>query len=54
MNAQSNAAFSADRAMEPYWEAAANGKFLLSDCRGCGRVYYYPRPICPFCMSADT
>ncbi|MGB1882189.1 MAG: Zn-ribbon domain-containing OB-fold protein [Gammaproteobacteria bacterium] len=54
MNAQSNAAFSADRAMEPYWEAAANGKLLLSDCRGCGRVYYYPRPICPFCMSADT
>ena len=54
MSDADNDAFSADTALEPYWRAAGEGRLLLSECRACGRTYYYPRPICPFCMSADT
>ncbi len=46
--------FAADLALEPYWEAARTGRLLLKQCRGCGKTHYYPRPICPFCMSSDT
>jgi uncharacterized protein len=49
-----NAAFFADIALEPYWEAARNGKLLLKKCADCGQTHYYPRPICPFCMSDKT
>ncbi len=49
-----NDAFNADTALEPYWTAAREGKLLLKHCRACGKTHYYPRPICPFCMSADT
>lgn len=49
-----NEAFSADVALEPYWAAAREGRLLLQHCRDCGKTHYYPRAICPFCMSADT
>lgn len=49
-----NDAFSADVALEPYWAAAREGRLLLKQCRACGRAHYYPRPLCPFCLSADT
>jgi uncharacterized OB-fold protein len=44
----------ADIALEPYWEAARNGSLLLKKCDDCAKAHYYPRPICPFCMSANT
>ncbi len=47
-------AFGADTALEPYWAAAKEGRLLLRTCRDCGKTHYYPRPICPFCMSANT
>ena len=47
-------AFSADLALEPYWEAARAGRLLLKQCADCGKTHYYPRPLCPFCMSANT
>ena len=47
-------AFSADTALEPYWAAARDGRLLLKRCTACGKAHYYPRPICPFCMSSDT
>jgi hypothetical protein len=43
-----------DAESKPFWDAAAEGKLLLKRCRGCGEPHYYPRAICPFCMSADT
>ena len=49
-----NDAAIADVALEPYWVAAREGKLLLKRCRSCGKSHYYPRPICPYCMSADT
>lgn len=44
----------ADTALEPYWAAARAGRLLLKRCTACAKVHYYPRPICPFCMSAET
>ena len=38
----------------PYWAAAERGVLLLKRCRACGKPHYFPRPLCPFCMSADT
>jgi uncharacterized OB-fold protein len=38
----------------PYWAAAERGVLLLKRCRACGQLHYFPRPLCPFCMSADT
>lgn len=49
-----NDAFGADVALEPYWAAARAGRLLLKRCRACSKIHYYPRPLCPFCMSADT
>jgi uncharacterized OB-fold protein len=37
-----------------FWEATAQGKFMLGRCRACGEAHYYPRSICPFCHSDDT
>ncbi len=39
---------------EAYWAAAKEGKFLLKKCNACGKTHYYPRAICPHCLSGDT
>lgn len=39
---------------KPYWEAAAEGRLLVKTCRACAEKYFYPRPLCPFCMSDET
>ncbi len=39
---------------EPYWQAAAEGRLLVKRCTACGRVHFYPRDICPHCLSAAT
>ena len=36
---------------EHYYEAAGQGKLLLKKCADCGEVHYYPRGVCPFCLS---
>ncbi|TDV24038.1 hypothetical protein C7405_12734 [Paraburkholderia caballeronis] len=38
----------------PFWEAAKAGRLLIKRCRDCGEPHYYPRDICPHCMSANT
>ena len=37
-----------------FWNAAKEGKFLVKKCKSCSKVHWYPRAICPFCMSPDT
>ena len=37
-----------------YWESANNGKLLVKTCKACGKLHYYPRTICPHCLSSDT
>jgi uncharacterized OB-fold protein len=39
---------------EAFWSAAKEGKFVLRRCTACGKAHWYPRAICPFCMSDKT
>jgi uncharacterized protein len=38
----------------PYWEGARAGELRIQRCRGCSNAYFYPRPYCPACGSADV
>ncbi|WP_269505651.1 Zn-ribbon domain-containing OB-fold protein [Burkholderia sp. IMCC1007] len=38
----------------PFWEAAKDGRLLVKRCVDCGETHYYPRDICPHCLSAST
>jgi uncharacterized OB-fold protein len=35
---------------QPFWEGAANSKFLLQKCRSCGKVQFFPRVACVDCF----
>jgi uncharacterized protein len=37
-----------------FWDAAAEGKLMIGKCTACEQVYYYPRAICPHCLSDKT
>lgn len=39
---------------QPFFDAAAQGRFLIKRCTACGKAHWYPRAICPFCLSAET
>ncbi|WP_304170803.1 Zn-ribbon domain-containing OB-fold protein [Phenylobacterium aquaticum] len=39
---------------KPFWDAAAEGRFLIKRCNACGEAHWYPRALCPFCFSDDT
>lgn len=39
---------------QPFWDAATEGTLLIKRCDACGEPHYYPRALCPFCLSADT
>jgi uncharacterized OB-fold protein len=43
-----------DAASAPYWEAARQGRLLIAECSGCGKLHHYPRPFCPYCWSEDV
>jgi len=34
--------------------AAREGRFMLRWCNDCGKTHWYPRALCPHCMSANT
>lgn len=34
----------------PFWQGAADGKFLLQKCKGCGKVQFFPRVACVDCF----
>jgi len=36
---------------ETFWNAAREGRFVVSTCGACGKAHWYPRAICPFCAS---
>lgn len=39
---------------EPFWAAAAQGRFLVRHCTACDRAHWYPRSLCPLCASSAT
>jgi uncharacterized OB-fold protein len=36
----------------PFWDGCREGRLLLPWCRDCGRPHFYPRAICPHCLSS--
>ena len=39
---------------KPFWDAAAEGRFLIKRCNDCGQAHWFPRALCPFCFSEKT
>ena len=39
---------------KPFWDAAAQGRFLIKRCEACGQAHWYPRTYCPFCDGGPT
>jgi uncharacterized OB-fold protein len=39
---------------EPFWDATAEGIFLLQRCLTCGVLIWYPRYACPDCHGTAT
>jgi uncharacterized OB-fold protein len=39
---------------QAFWDAAAQGRFLIGRCGACGKAHWYPRTTCPFCWSEKT
>jgi len=37
-----------------YWERARAHELWLMHCDDCGQSYFYPRAICPNCLSRNT
>jgi uncharacterized OB-fold protein len=37
----------------PFWDAAKRHALELPRCRACGRLHYFPRGVCPHCLSID-
>jgi uncharacterized OB-fold protein len=35
----------------PFWEAAKRHELTLQHCQSCRAFIYYPRDLCPYCMS---
>lgn len=40
-----------DAETAPFWAGTAAGKLLFQRCGGCGLHRFYPRIVCPSCMS---
>ena len=43
-----------DEESRPWWEALKRHELYLQKCRDCGALRYYPRALCPECLSART
>lgn len=39
---------------QAFWNAADEGRLLVKTCTDCGQPHFYPRDICPHCMSERT
>ena len=40
-----------DRDTAPFWEGARAGELRIQRCADCGRHVFYPRALCPHCLS---
>ncbi len=43
-----------DEENRPWWEALKRHELYLQRCRDCGALRYYPRALCPECLSSRT
>lgn len=42
-----------DPVTQPFWDSLKEHAVKLQRCGGCSQFVFYPRPICPSCMSDD-
>jgi uncharacterized OB-fold protein len=38
----------------PYWEGTKKRELRIQRCRDCEQYYFYPRPLCPRCLSRNV
>ncbi|MFQ5666867.1 MAG: Zn-ribbon domain-containing OB-fold protein [Candidatus Binatia bacterium] len=43
-----------DEESKGFWEACGRHELYVQQCRTCQTVRYYPRALCPACLSSDT
>ena len=43
-----------DEENRPFWEGTKRHELCLQKCRDCGKFRFYPRSICPHCLSYNT
>ena len=43
-----------DEESKGFWEACRRHELVIQRCRACGTLRYYPRALCPECLSDDT
>ena len=41
-------------ASERFWEATKDQRFLIQWCDACAKTIFYPREVCPTCLSSDS
>ena len=41
-------------ASEAFWEATKEKRFLVQRCDACDKAIFYPREVCPTCLSSDS
>ncbi len=39
---------------KPFWDGAKQHKLMIQRCRSCKQHYFYPRPLCPHCLSREV
>ena len=39
---------------KPFWDAAKQRLLRIQRCSDCGQHYFYPRPLCPQCLSRNV
>jgi hypothetical protein len=37
-----------------YWDALRRHELQIQRCNACGEAYFYPRNVCPHCLSNDV
>ena len=43
----------ASEVSDPFWDATKDGRYLVQWCSACAHPIFYPREVCPTCLSAD-
>lgn len=38
---------------KPFWEATKQHRLVLQRCKTCSHLFFYPRELCPECLSSD-
>lgn len=44
----------ASNATKEFWAATTENRLVLPYCSDCAEYFFYPRRLCPVCMSADV